>query len=132
MVLEHQFIGNSEMHTLHLDATFRNFIQNYLLVSDYYRKMKSMTDYLSNLSCVVFNRNPVLNVLWVSNKRYNHLWAIITRSMLFSTFHKVWNELVHKEITLGLDTLVVPSQAFYSNNTLTPPLAQSRPPGNGG
>jgi hypothetical protein len=32
-MIEHQFIGNSEMCALHLDAMFRNFIQGDLLVS---------------------------------------------------------------------------------------------------
>jgi hypothetical protein len=37
----------------------RNFIQGDLTVSDYCRKMKSMTDF----TCVVFNYNLILNIL---------------------------------------------------------------------
>jgi hypothetical protein len=42
---------------------FRKFIWGKLLVSDYYRKMKSMADSLGDLSCVVSDRNIVLNIL---------------------------------------------------------------------
>jgi hypothetical protein len=45
--------------TLHLDAMSRNFIQGDLTVSDYCRKMKSMTDF----TCAVFNYNLILNIL---------------------------------------------------------------------
>jgi hypothetical protein len=50
----------------------------------------------------------------------------------FPTFHKVWDELVLKEITLDSDTLMAPLQEFYCNNTQAPPpSAQTRPPDNG-
>jgi hypothetical protein len=57
LMLEHQFIGNSEMCALHLDAMFCNFLQGDLSVSDY-----CMADSLSNLSCMVSDHNVVLNV----------------------------------------------------------------------
>jgi hypothetical protein len=63
LTLEHQFTGNSEIRALHLDATFRNFVQDDLLVSDYCHKMKSMTDSLSDLGYMVFDRNLILNIL---------------------------------------------------------------------
>jgi hypothetical protein len=56
-MLEHQFIGNSEMCALHLDAMLCNFLQGDLSVSDY-----CMADSLSNLSCMVSDHNVVLNV----------------------------------------------------------------------
>jgi hypothetical protein len=34
LTLKHQFIGNSETHTLHLDAMFHNFFQGDLSMSD--------------------------------------------------------------------------------------------------
>jgi hypothetical protein len=43
---------------------FHNFVKGDLSVSDYCRKMKSMTDSLADLGCAVFDRNLVLNILW--------------------------------------------------------------------
>jgi hypothetical protein len=71
--IQHQFISSSEMCALHLDATFRNFIQGDLSMSDYCRKMKSMTNPLSDLGCAVSVYNLILNVLRRLNKRYDHL-----------------------------------------------------------
>jgi hypothetical protein len=51
--------------------------------------MKSMADSLADLSCTVFDRNHVLNVLRGLNKQYDHLRVIITFNTLFSSFHKV-------------------------------------------
>jgi hypothetical protein len=108
------------VHTLHLDATFHNFVQGDLSVSDYCHKTKSMTDSLGNLGCVVSNHNLILNVLQGLNTWYDQLRTIITHSTLFLTFHKVGDELVLEEITLGSDTLADPPQAFYSNNNQAP------------
>jgi hypothetical protein len=116
------------VHTLHLDATFHNFVQGDLSVSDYCHKTKSMTDSLGNLGCVVSNHNLILNVLRGLNTWYDQLCTIITHSTLFLTFHKVGDELVLEEITLGSDTLVDPPQTFYSNNNQAPlPLLNHAP-----
>jgi hypothetical protein len=71
-------LANDETRALHLDTTFRNFIQGDLSVHDYYRKMKAMADSLRDLGKKVFDRNLVLNVLRGMNKRYEHLRCIIT------------------------------------------------------
>jgi hypothetical protein len=72
--LENHFLGNRETRTLHIDAAFRSFVQGDLSVNDYYRKMKSFTDSLSdldidvtdhvlvyydNVSAVYLSTNPV-------------------------------------------------------------------------
>jgi hypothetical protein len=67
-MIEHQFIDNSKTCALHLDATFRNFVQGNLSVSDYCRKMKSMADSLADLGCAISDRNLILNVLRGLNK----------------------------------------------------------------
>jgi hypothetical protein len=126
--IEYQFISNNETCTLHLDVMFHNFIQGDLSVSDYCRKIKSMADSLVDLGCAIFDRNLVLNVLRGLNKQYDHICAIITRSTPFPSFHKVQDDLVTEELTLGSDTPAYPLQVLYSNTTPAP----SRPPGNGG
>jgi hypothetical protein len=131
--IKNQVISNSEMCALHLDATFRNFVQGDHSVSNYCRKLKSMANSLADLGCTISDRNLVLNVLRGLNKRYDHLQAIITRNMLFPSFHKVQDDLVLEELTLDPNTAAPPLHAFYSNNTLAlPPPALSRPLGNGG
>jgi hypothetical protein len=84
--------------------------------------MKSMADSLGNHGCVVFDHNLILNVLQGLNKWYDRIRAIITHSTSFPTFHKVRDDLVLEEITLGPNMPVAPLQAFYSNNmTASPP-----------
>jgi hypothetical protein len=61
------------MCALHLNTMFHNFVQGDLSMSDYYHKMKSMVDSLADLSCIIFDCNLVLNILWGLNKRYDHL-----------------------------------------------------------
>jgi hypothetical protein len=104
LTLENQFIGTSEARALHLDATFRNFVQGDLTMNDYCRKMKAMADSLRDLGSEVTDRNLVLNVLCGLNKRYEHLRAIITRSRPFPTFLKVRDDLVLEELQLGPET----------------------------
>jgi hypothetical protein len=58
---------------LHLDATFCNFLQGDLSVSDYCRKMKSVANTLADLGCAISDRNLFLNVLQGLNKWYDHL-----------------------------------------------------------
>jgi hypothetical protein len=101
-------------------------------VSDYYHKMKSMADSLGNLSYTISDHNLILNVLWGLNKRYDHFQTIITRSMPFVSFHRVWEDLVLEELTLSPNTPTPPPQPFYSNNTpAPPPPTPPYPPGNG-
>jgi hypothetical protein len=107
-MIEHKFIGNSETCALHLDAVFHNFIQGDFSVRDYCLKMKSMVDSLGDLGCTVSDCNLILNVLRGLNKRYDHLWAMITCSMPFPSFHKVRDDMVQEEITLDLDTPASP------------------------
>jgi hypothetical protein len=72
-MIEHQFISNTKTCMLHLDATFLNFIQGDLSMSNYCHKMKSMVDSLADLGCTISDRNLILNVLQGLNKCYDHL-----------------------------------------------------------
>lgn len=114
LTLEHQFI-ESETHAPPRRHV-RNFVQGDLSMNDYCRKIKAMADSLRDLGCKVSDRNLILNVLRGLNKRYEHLRAIITRSIPFPTFHKVRDDLVLEELQLGPDSPSAPHQAFYSNN----------------
>jgi hypothetical protein len=78
---------------------FHNFIQGDLSVSDYCRKMKNMAD----LSCAIFDRNLILNVLRGRNMWYGHLRTIIMHNMPFPSFHKIRDDLVLEELTLDPD-----------------------------
>jgi hypothetical protein len=87
-------------------------------VSNYCHKMKSMTDSLCDLSCIVSKCNLVLYILRGLSKRYNHFRAIITSSTPFPTFDKVQDKMVLEEITLGPDTPMAPRR----HSTPTTPL----------
>jgi hypothetical protein len=79
-------------------------LQHYWSVSNYDRKMNCMVD----LGCAIFDRNLVLDVLRGLNKQYDHLHAIIMRSTPFPSFHKVRDDLVLEELTLGTNTPMPP------------------------
>jgi hypothetical protein len=50
VALENHFLSNHETHALHIDATFRSFVQGDLSDNDYCWKMKGFTDSLADLN----------------------------------------------------------------------------------
>jgi hypothetical protein len=133
LTLENQFLGNRETGTLHLDATFHNFVQGDLSVTEYCRKFKGMADALADLGSPVDDRILVLNILHGLNQCFEHLGAIIRRSSPFPNFLKVWDDLLEE---IHLDT-AEPSAAPTALDTSTAPpapkpqpFAPSRPPNN--
>jgi hypothetical protein len=78
LALENHFLDSRETHTLHIDATFRSFVQGDLNVNDYCRKMKGFTNSLIDLGIDVTNRVLVLKVLRGLNKNFEHLCVIFT------------------------------------------------------
>jgi hypothetical protein len=62
-MVEAQFLGNSESHVLQLDARFHALKQGDLSISDYYRRMKGMTDDIRALGETVTDRHLILNLL---------------------------------------------------------------------
>jgi hypothetical protein len=53
LAIENQFLGNREHCTLHLQATFCNFVQGDLLVTEYYHKFKATADGLYHSALLV-------------------------------------------------------------------------------
>jgi hypothetical protein len=134
LALENQFLDNRKTRTLHLDAVFRNFVQNDISVTEYCHKFKGMDDALADLGSPVDDRILVLNILRGLNQRFEHLDAIIRRSSPFPSFLKVRDDLLLEEI--HLDT-AGPSTAPTTLYTSTAPLAPkptastpTRPPNN--
>jgi hypothetical protein len=78
LALENHFLGNHETRTLHINATFRSFVQGDLSINYYCRKMKGFTDSLADLGVDVTNHVLVLNVLHGLNKNFEHLYVIFT------------------------------------------------------
>jgi hypothetical protein len=100
LAIEAQFLGNSELRVLQLDARFRVFKQGDLSVSSYYRRMKGMADDLRALGETVTDRHLVLNLLHGLNKRFDHMQIFIKRSHPFPSFHTIHNDLELEEIEL--------------------------------
>jgi hypothetical protein len=123
LVIEAQFLGNSESRVLQLDARFRAFKQDDLSVRDYYRRMKSMVDDLRALGVTVTDRHLVLNLLQGLNKRFHHMKIFIKRSQSFPSFHTVRNDLKLEEIELDHSAAQGQASAFYSA-----PSGGGRPP----
>jgi hypothetical protein len=100
LVIESQFLGNSESCVLQLDARFRTFKQGDLSISDYCWWMKGMVDDLRALGETITDCHLVLNLLQGLNKRFDHMKIFIKRSQLFPSFHTIRNDLKLEEIEL--------------------------------
>jgi hypothetical protein len=61
-------------------------------VGEYYCQMKGMANSLRNLGEPIVDRTLVLNLLRGLSPCYDHLKALIKRTVPFPTFHVVWNE----------------------------------------
>ncbi|XP_066374659.1 uncharacterized protein [Miscanthus floridulus] len=86
LALEHQFLGNREQHALYLDATFMNFVQGDISITDYCYKFKSMADALGDLGTAVTDCTLILNIIYGLNKRFTSIGMHLQRGHLFSTF----------------------------------------------
>jgi hypothetical protein len=101
LTIEAQFLSNSELHVLQLDAKFRAFKQG-------------MADDLRALGEIVTDRHLVLNFLHGLNKRFNHMKIFIKQSQSFPSFHTICNDLELEEIELDHSAAQGHASAFYS------------------
>jgi hypothetical protein len=86
--------------------------------------MKGLADSLRNLGEPVADRTLVLNLLCGLSPCYDHLKALIKRTVPFPTFHVVRNALLLEELTLTHDA---PTLAVVLYSTI--PSAQVSPRG---
>jgi hypothetical protein len=100
LMIEAQFLCNSEPRVLQLDSRFCAFNQCNLSVNDFYCQMKGMADDLHVLGEIVIDRHLILNLLRGLNKRFNHMKIFIKRSQSFPSIHTIYNDLKLKEIEL--------------------------------
>jgi hypothetical protein len=132
LTIENQFLGNREHRTLHLDATFRTFVQGGLLVNEYCRKFKAMADGLADLSAPVDDRILILNILRGLNQRFEHVDSIIQRYSPFLNFLKVHNDLLLEELHMDSTGPPAAPTVHYTNiaspMTKPPSSTPSRPP----
>jgi hypothetical protein len=98
LALENHFLGNRKTRSLHIDGTFRSFVQGDLSVNDYCQKMKGFTDSLSDLGVDVTDHVLMQNVLCGLNKNFNHLHSIFMDATPFPSFQKVLDDLCLEEI----------------------------------
>jgi hypothetical protein len=98
LALKNHFLDNHETRALHINATFRSFIQGDLSVNDYCRKMKGFIDSLTDLGVDVSDRVLMLNVLCRLNKTIEHHRTIFTHTTPFPSFQKVLDDLFLEEI----------------------------------
>jgi hypothetical protein len=138
LAIENQFLGNREQRTLHLDATFRTFVQGDLSVNEYRRKFKAMTDGLADHGAPVEDQILILNILQGLNQRFEHVGSIIRRYSPFLNFLKVRDDLLLEKIHMDSTGPPATLTALYTNTASPtaklPSFTSSRPPngGNGG
>jgi hypothetical protein len=82
-------------------------------VGENYSQMKGMADSFRDLGEPIADRTLVTNLLRGLGPRYGHLKALIKRTMPFSTFHVVRNELLLEVLTMDTEA-PVPAPALYS------------------
>jgi hypothetical protein len=127
------FLGNHETHALHIDTTFRTFVQGDLSVNNYCRKIKDFVDSLANLSIDITDRVLVLNVMRRLNNNFEHLRGIFTHATPFPSFQKVLDDLCLEEIQQGIPAATSTPTALYAAqkapSSSSSTGAQERPPG---
>jgi hypothetical protein len=114
LVIEAQFLDNSESRILQLDVRFRAFKQGDLRVSDYCRRMNGMADDLHALGETITDHHLVLNLLQGLNKRFDHIKIFIKRSQSFPSFHTVRKDFEIEEIELDHSAAQGQATTFYS------------------
>jgi hypothetical protein len=132
LALENHFLDNHETRALHIDATFRSFIQGNLSINDYCQKMKGFAD----LDVDVTDRVLMLNVMRELNKNFEHLRAIFTHVTPFPSFQKVPDDLCLEEIQQriqGLPAAASTPIALYAtqkpSSSSSSASGQEHPPG---
>jgi hypothetical protein len=115
LAIKNQFLGNREQRTLHLDATFRNFVQGDLSVFEYCRKFKAMPDGLADPGSPVEDHILVLNILQGLNQRFEHVGSIIRCYSPFLNFLKVQDDLLLEEIHMDSTSPPAAPTALYTN-----------------
>jgi hypothetical protein len=114
LVIEAQFLGNSESCVLQLDVGFRTFKQGDLSVNNYCRWMKGMVDNLCALVETVTDCHLILYLLQGLNKRFDHMKIFIKRSQSFPSLHTISNNLELEEIKLDHSVAQGQVTMFYS------------------
>jgi hypothetical protein len=122
LAIENQFLGNREHHTLHLDATFRTFVQGDLSINDYRRKFKAMADGLADLSAPVDDQILILNILRGLNQRFEHVGSIIRHYSSFLNFFKIEDDLLLEE--LHMDSTGHPATPTVLYTNIASPMAK--------
>jgi hypothetical protein len=115
LAIENQFLSNREQRTLHLDATFRNFVQGDLSVVEYCLKFKTMADGLTDLGSPVEDRILVHNILQGLNQCFKYMGSIIRRYLPFLNFLKVRDDLLLEEIHMDSTDLLAAPMTLYTN-----------------
>jgi hypothetical protein len=87
--------------------------------------MKGMLDSLWDLGEPILGRTLILNLQCGLSRRYDHLKALIKRTMSFPSFHDVCNEL---KITMDAESSVSTTTLYDASSTGQP----SCPPTTGG
>jgi hypothetical protein len=82
--------------------------------------MKGLAGSLHDLSEPMADHTLVLNLLCGLNPRYDHLKALIKRTVPFPTFHVVRNELLLVELTMAIEA-PAPAPTLHS----APPSGQA-------
>jgi hypothetical protein len=135
LTIENWFLSNCEQRTLHLDATFRTFVQGDLSVSEYCRKFKTMADGLADLGSPIEDRILVLNILQRLNQHFEHVGSIIRCYSPFPNFLKVWDDLLLEENHMDSTDHSATPTVLYTNAAppaaMTPSSTPSCPPSDG-
>jgi hypothetical protein len=78
--------------------------------------MKGLTDSLCDLGKPMADRTLVLNLMRGLSPRYGHLKDLLKKTVPFSTFHVVRNELLLKELTMAIEA-PSPAPTLYNATT---------------
>jgi hypothetical protein len=118
LTIKDHFLDNLETRALHLDVSFRTFVQSDLSINNYCYKFKGMTNALRVLGEVVPDHALVLNPLKGLNKQFEHMKTFIGRTTSFPLFQAIRNNLLLEELAMAEEASTLASNAFHATSML--------------
>lgn len=91
---------NKESHAIYLLAEFSSFTQGDVSISDYYYKIKSLTDAMGDINQAVSNTTLVLTTLRGLNGKFSHMVTLLPMQKPFMSFIEAWPHLLLEEIKI--------------------------------
>lgn len=110
--LDDLFHNNKESHAIYINVEFSTFAQDDLSISDYYRKVKTLTDALGNADKTMSDKTLALTTLHGLNGKFSQTAMLLS---MFPSFVEVWSHLLLEELKVVQQEKVAQSIALLAD-----------------